>query len=121
MYSTILKHILYPIGEALIGTNMLKYLKMVEETQWWSPAQLREFQNEKLRALVKHAYQSVPYYHRIFEERGLTDNDLQTVEDLQKLPILTKNEIRQNFADLLAKDFNKRKPFLNALHSRSLS
>lgn len=114
MYSIIAKHILYPIGETFLGTKMLRYLKELEETQWWSLERLQELQNEKLRALIKHAYENVPYYRRIFEERGLTDKDIQTVEDLPKLPVLTKNDIRQNFADLIAKDSSKRKPFLNA-------
>lgn len=114
MYSAIAKHILYPVGEIFLGTRMLKYLKILEETQWWSPAQLRELQNEKLRTLIKHAYENVPYYHCIFQERGLTPRDIETVEDLQKLPILTKNDIRQNLSDLIAKDSNKRKPFLNS-------
>jgi phenylacetate-CoA ligase len=113
MYSTLARHILYPIGEAFLGTKMLKYLKVLEETQWWSSAQLQELQNEKLRALIKHAYENVPYYHRIFEERGLTDKDIQTIEDLQKLPILTKDDIRQSLSDLIAKDSNKRKAFPN--------
>ncbi len=114
MYSTIARHILYPIGETFLGTRMLKYLRILEETQWWSPGQLRELQNEKLRALIKHAYENVPYYRRTFEERGLSDKDIQTVADLPKLPILTKDDIRQNFDDLKAKDFKKRKPFLHA-------
>jgi len=66
MYSAILKRALYPIGEKKLGTTMLKYLKKLEETQWWPPEQFREMQNEKLRALVKHAYPNVPYYRRIF-------------------------------------------------------
>ena len=113
MYYRIAKHILYPIIEAFLGTRMLKYLRTLEETQWWSPSQLRELQEEKLRALIKHAYKNVPYYRRIFEERGLTDKDIQTTEDLQKLPVLTKDDVRQSFPDLMAEDFNKRKAFLN--------
>lgn len=114
MYSAIARHIFFPIGEAFLGTRMLKYLKELEETQWWSPAQLQELQNRKLRALVEHAYENVPYYHRLFKDRGLTDKDIQTVEDLQKLPILTKDIIRQNLSDLIARDSNRRRPFLNA-------
>ena len=114
MYSVIAKHILYPVGEAFLGTKMLRYLKELEETQWWSLERLQELQNRKLRALIKHAYENIPYYHCLFQERGLTDKDIQTVEDLPKLPVLTKNDIRQNFADLIAKDSSKRKPFLNA-------
>lgn len=113
MYSAIAKHILYPVGERLLRTTLLKYLKELEETQWWSPEQLRELQNKNLRALIRHAYKNVSYYHHIFEERGLIDKDIQTVEDLPKLPILTKDDIRQNFHDLMANDSKKRKPFLN--------
>jgi len=114
MYSAIAKHILYPIGERLLGTNLLKYSRELEKTQWWPPEQLRELQNEKLRALIKHAYENVPYYHRVFKERGLTDKDIRAIEDLPKLPILTKDDIRQNFRELMANDFKGRKPFLNA-------
>ncbi|MFC1963382.1 hypothetical protein ACFLVL_02035 [Chloroflexota bacterium] len=95
-----------------MGTKTLKYLREMEDTQWWSPEQLHELQNRKLRALIQHVYENVPYYHRIFEERRLNANDIQTVEDLQKLPILTKNDIRQNQSDLVAKDTSKRKSVL---------
>jgi len=114
MYSIIARHVLYPVGEAFLGTRMLKYLKELEKTQWWSPERLRELQNDKLRALIKHAYENVPYYHRTFQEKGLTVNDIQAVGDLQKLPVLTKDIIRKNFSELLAKNSNKRRPFLNA-------
>ncbi len=111
MYSGIAKHIFYPIGEKILGTTMLNYLRELEETQWWSPERLRELQNQKLRALVKHAYQNVPHYRRIFAERGLTSKDIQTAQDLRKLPILTKDDIRQNPEDMIAKDFKKWNPY----------
>ncbi len=95
MYSTIVKHIIYPMGELFLGTTMLRYLKELEESQWWSPNELRELQNKKLRALIKHAYENVPYYRHIFEGRGLTDKNIQTVVDLYKLSILTKDDIRR--------------------------
>jgi phenylacetate-CoA ligase len=114
MYNVLARYVLYPIAETFIGTRMLKYLKRLEDTQWWSPDQIRELQHEKLRTIIKHAYENVPYYHRIFNERGLTDKDIQTADDLQKLPVLTKDSIRQNFTDLVAKDTKNRKPLLNA-------
>lgn len=113
MYSLLARHVLYPIGEAFLGANMLRYLEMLEETQWWSSVRLRELQDQKLRALIRHAYWKVPYYRRIFEERGLTAEDVQIVEDLHKLPILTKDDIRQNSSELIAEDFKKWKPILS--------
>ncbi len=99
MYSTIVRHILYPIGETFLGTKMLKYLRVLDETQWWSPGHLRELQNEKFRVLIKHAYENVPYYHCLFHERELTDKDIQTLYDLPQLAIATKTDIGQHLED----------------------
>jgi phenylacetate-CoA ligase len=113
MYSLIAEKLIYPLGDLTLGTSLIKYYHQLQETQWWPPEQLRELQNAKLRALMTHAYHNVPYYRRVLEERGLTDQDVRTVDDLPRLPILTKDDIRQNFADMLAKDFKKWKPILN--------
>ena len=110
MYSFIAERIIYPLGDLVYGSSVIKYYHWLQKTQWWPPEQLQELKNTKLRALVKHAYENVPFYHRIFEERGLTAKDIQTVDDLQKLPILTKNDIRQDYSNMLAKDFKKWKP-----------
>ncbi len=114
MYYLMARHIIYPLAEVFLGTKMLKYLNEFARTQWWDQEQLRELQNEKLRALIKHAYQNVPYYRRIFEEIGMTWRDIQTVDDLTKLPILTKDIIRQNFKEMIATGVSKCKPFLTA-------
>ena len=96
------------------GTKIQKYLKWLEKTQWWRHKELEELQNKKLRALIKHAYENVPYYHQLLRGLNLKSDDIKTVEDLQKLPILTKAEIRRNFSDMLAKDPEKWMPRLNA-------
>ncbi len=64
-----------------------------------------ELQNQRLRQLVRHAYDKVPYYRRIFDERALKPNDIECSEDLGKLPVLTKQLIRNNFDNLMAPDF----------------
>lgn len=88
-----------PLAERVKGWPMSRYLAELEESQWLSPAELREIQNEKLRAMVRHAYDTVPYYREVFEGRKLTPDDIKTVEDLPKLPILTKDDLRANFPD----------------------
>lgn len=104
MYSTIAKKILAPTLDLLRGTKTMKYLKKLEETQWWSRDKILELQNEKLKKLIKYAYDNVPCYYRIFRERKLEPNDIQTSKDLAKLPILTKQIIRENFGDLTARN-----------------
>jgi len=113
VYSILANHIFYPVADMFLGTRLMKYLREMEKTQWWSPERLRELQNEKLRALIKHAYENTTYYRRIFDERGLTYNDIQTIADLHKLPILTKDNIRRNFSGLISKDANRRRAFID--------
>lgn len=107
MYSKIFRNLLFPVMEHYYGTNIQQYLAWLNKTQWWSKEELEELQNKKLRALVDHAYRNVPYYHKIFREQNLHPEDIKSKEDLQKLPILTKETIRKNLPDLLARNMDK--------------
>lgn len=109
LYSAFLRQIARPMVEAVMGSRVLKHLTELEKTQWWSPAELTELQNEKLRSLVKHVYKNVPYYRKVFDERRLTPKDIKTVDDLSKLPILTKTDVRRNYKELHSADFAKRR------------
>lgn len=73
--------------------HVYTYLNDFEETDWYSEDQIKEYQNIKLRMLISFAYQHVPYYHRVFTELGILPQEIQTVADLSKLPILTKDII----------------------------
>jgi phenylacetate-CoA ligase len=81
----------------------------LQETQWWSRDQLEELQLEQLRAMVQHAYENVPYYRRVFDERRLKPKDISTLDDLQKLPLLTKEDVRKNSEDLIARNSDRRR------------
>ena len=97
----------------IYGLKFAKYYKWLMKTQWLSQEELEELQNERLRIIINHAYKNVPYYRRIFDERGLKPEDMQCKEDLKLLPILTKDDIRRNFSELVARDFKKYKPILS--------
>jgi len=79
----------------------MKRLAHLEKSQWWSQEQFHDQQAQHLRNLIHHAYSHVPYYRRIMDERGLSDCDVTTVEDLRRLPPLTKDDIRAHSAQLL--------------------
>jgi phenylacetate-CoA ligase len=90
------------------GGRFNEYRELLGKTERWSAAELEAYQNEHLEATVRHAYASVPYYRRIFDARKLTPADVRRREDLVKLPLLTKSDIRQNFDDLCSRDIEKR-------------
>ena len=79
----------------------------LQKSQWLSKEQLEQYQLHELKKLVKHAYENVPYYRRIFDERHLKPEDIQQIADLKKLPFLTKEIIRDNLRDLTAKNYTQ--------------
>ena len=76
--------------------NAEGYYETLSSTQWLSPEQVIDLQDEKLRRLVRHVYRSVPYYRAKMRELRLTPEDIRTQADLAKLPLLTKADVRQH-------------------------
>lgn len=65
---------------------------------------LDELRNRKLRILVQHAYENVPFYRELFHAAGLSSEDIQTVDDLKKIPVTKKDNLRSAGLDnVLAK------------------
>lgn len=79
-----------------------EYQKLLEESQWWSPGEYKTWQNVRLNSLIQHVYKYVPYYQKRFTEYGLRPNDIQSQEDLHKLPVLTRLDVINNFEELVA-------------------
>jgi phenylacetate-CoA ligase len=64
------------------------------------------YQNKCLHKIVKHAYNSVPLYRKKYDEAGIKPDEINTIQDLSKLPCVTKNEIRQNVNDAVSTKFD---------------
>ena len=65
---------------------------------------IKKLQSEKLVKQVKHVYENVPYYRNLMDEKGVTPDDIKGIEDLHKLPFLTKADLRDAYPyGLLAK------------------
>ena len=94
---------LYWGSEKLQGRgNVVTRLRWLEGTQYLSSRECRKLQMDKLHALLVHAYESVPYYSRVFRERGLVPDDFSSLTDLSKLPLLTRKELTEHQADLIS-------------------
>lgn len=65
---------------------------------------LKKLQSEKLVKQVKHVYENVPYYRDLMDKKGVKPDDIHGIEDLHKLPFLTKADLREAYPyGLLAK------------------
>lgn len=77
-----------------------EFRDLLARSEGWSRADLKAYQDERLRAMVAHAYDTVPFYRRRFDAIRLRPNDIRGRVDLPKLPLITKEDIRRHFDDL---------------------
>lgn len=107
MYKSLLRYgLLDPIFR-IAGRPVFKFLDQLEESQWFTAEKLYELQTLKLKNLVNYVYKNVPYYQKLMKEINIVPNDINSVEDLQCFPILTKEIINENREILKSNDFDR--------------
>ena len=74
---------------------MGKYFQPEIETA--SREEILAIQNEKIVKQVKHVYENVKYYRDLMDEKGLKPEDIKGVEDIKKLPFLSKADLRDAY------------------------
>ena len=82
-----------------LGT--LYYLYRLRKTQWLRPQELERMQWRALRRVVRHAYERVPYYRRLFDSAGIEPADIRGRADLSLIPVTTKEALQQTPEDEL--------------------
>ena len=107
-YNKIFQKVIFPLAELYNGTTIQKKLKFLLNSQYWPREQIEDYQDKKLREIIKYAYENIPYYTKLFDKLGLKPSDIQTAKDLKKLPVLTKKIIRDNYNDLIIADHEKK-------------
>lgn len=106
MHNKFVRNISYPLLQYMYGRKgVVKALRQLEKTQWYSPSEIRELQLVKLKSLIDYAYERIPYYRKNFEERGLKPSDINSLEDVSKLPVLTKGDIKENLSLMVDPNF----------------
>ena len=98
---------IYPLAEKVKGTNSMVWYRRIQEMNTWSREEIRAWQEEQLRRIVDQAYNHTVYWKRVFNERGLKPCDISTIADLKKLPILTKDDIRSHYDEIVPDNINK--------------
>ncbi|MFC1926563.1 phenylacetate--CoA ligase family protein [Chloroflexota bacterium] len=100
-------------GLRFTGSKIPAYLKESERIEKLSPEEIQRYQDEKLRQVLLHAYNNVPYYHRVLPEVGAIRNGNVDLEKFAKIPVLTKDIIREEGESLYSADYRKRKSYHN--------
>jgi len=69
-------------------------LYILRKEQWLETEELKEIQRKKLIAIIKHAYQNVKYYRKLFDRAGIRPEDVKSTEDLRKIPITARSTLQ---------------------------
>lgn len=100
------KNILYKVipFKYRYGKKYLEFLNFLNESKKWSYEQSKDYQLEKTKFILNFANNNIPYYHNLFRNHGF-DYKIKHLDDLKKIPILTKEDIINNFESLINKNF----------------
>ena len=89
------------IKNSLVDPGRLKRL---------SPQQLKHYRDKTLRKIITYA-STIPLYHTIYKKAGIHPRDIKTIDDIEKLPFISKNDLRQHFPDRLLPEGAKKNKF----------
>jgi phenylacetate-CoA ligase len=82
-------------------------IRLLSETERWPAARLAQMRDEKLRSVVAHAYATIPGYRALMDDANVKPTDVNRIADLAKLPVMTKEILRERAVELHAVDIPK--------------
>lgn len=97
----------FQIQRERYGTSFDRLLAELEERSFWSQSEIEDFRNKRLAQFVDFAAKNVPDYKVRFQELGLKPGDIQSIDDLSKLPVLSKLEVQRR-TDRFLSDVSRR-------------
>lgn len=90
------------------GSVYRKYKRSLKRTQWMSRAELEQLQLRKLKQLLEYAYQNIEFYRKEFDRIGFIPNSIESLKDLEKLPIIDKEVMIKCQNELISKEFKNK-------------
>ncbi|MGH7399180.1 MAG: phenylacetate--CoA ligase family protein [Candidatus Rokuibacteriota bacterium] len=100
MHPLLVSRVVFPLIEYAKRKPTHARLRELEQSERLAPETIRGRQLERLRRHLEFAYREVPYYTQLFDEHGVKPAAIERLEDLARIPCLTKDLIRARFADL---------------------
>jgi len=100
LYSRFYENIAVPFHNLVRRRQYFRHRRFLEKSQWWSRDELLDFQWKEVQSLLRHAFESVPYYQRKYREAGIRLADIRTREDFRRLPTLSRAEINAHREEL---------------------
>ena len=103
MHPRLVRHVLYPLHERVMGKRAFLVASRARANPVAAPANVRQYQFRRLSALLRFAYQRVPYYRQLLDEAALPPDRITSLEDFTRLPALNRTLLRSRFSAFQAR------------------
>ncbi|MDH5424078.1 MAG: phenylacetate--CoA ligase family protein [Gammaproteobacteria bacterium] len=100
---------MFLVGYMLMRSQVIKSYYLIRNSAGSSLNQMKTEQDQQLQRIIEYSYKNIPYYRKVFDRLGLKPDEISKVEDLIKLPVLTKSIIRENIEDFYPKNIKMHK------------
>lgn len=87
------------------GRDIRYFNQFLDRSQWMSLDEIREFQLKELKNLLKHAYETVPYYRGILNENHIHPSDINSFKDYESIPFFSREDVRSRQIELYSKNY----------------
>lgn len=104
MHSLLSKYLFYYPATLLKGESVGRHLKNYEQFQYFTKEQINQYQLSHLNKILHHAYSKSSYYREVFDKHGVVVDDIRSLEDMKKLPFLSKDDVVTRFGDIVSSD-----------------
>ena len=112
--SLLLRKVIFPFYHKLKKTKVMERIDELEKNQWKSLEDLVVLQALKLKRLLIHANNTVPFYRQRFDHLGIDITDLHQPEYFSKIPLLSKKDINENRDKMISTKLNGNKLIPNS-------
>ncbi len=113
-YKPVCRHVVIPLWAKWERSNYLAELEYLKKSQYFPLERAREIQWRKVQAIVRQAYENCTFYRTRFDELGIVPDEVRSFEDFSKIPLLTKDDIREYNRDMIAANSDKYTRFLTS-------
>ena len=97
---------LFTIEQTMMGKKeIFNRLEFLNKSQYYDDSKLKELQWTKLKKIIKHSYETVPYYRNLFDSNGIKPDNINSYEEYRKIPVLTRKKISENKDLLISKEY----------------
>ena len=83
-------------------------LNFLKESEFWDKYMIERYQTDKMKELIQFCYNNIPYYKELFDKISLNPIKIQSLEDLKRIPVLTKEDVRIYYNKLINPNYKEK-------------